>query len=105
MDGREAGCKFGPILLLPVSLRVTWVKCEPMCPCVDSYDAKHGTDVIIRGQNFGNDDAPHGVVTLNGTECSSGLPKRLPRVTLASCLTGTRLAAWKLLQCAGNSIP
>jgi hypothetical protein len=38
-----------------------------------TFDAKHGTDVIISGLNFGNDDTTHGVIHLNGSECTNAL--------------------------------
>ncbi len=56
---------------LSESVRAPWVSCDEL---VGSYDAKHGTDVIIHGRNFGDDATLHGVVTLNGTECSSTAP-------------------------------
>ncbi len=37
------------------------------------FNAKHGTDVVITGYNFGATDTRHGVVTLNGSECRSAL--------------------------------
>jgi hypothetical protein len=38
-----------------------------------AYDAKAGTDVIVSGQNFGDAEELHGMVSLNGTECSGTL--------------------------------
>jgi hypothetical protein len=38
-----------------------------------SYNAKHGTDIVIEGRNFGNVDELHGIVRLNGSQCYNAL--------------------------------
>lgn len=45
----------------------------PLCSCPNSFDAKHGTDIVIEGRNFGNVDELHGVVRLNGSQCYNAL--------------------------------
>jgi hypothetical protein len=46
--------------------------CDPP-DCLRSFDAKHGTDVIIEGRNFGDVVGLHGVVSLNGSQCYNTL--------------------------------